>query len=125
MTLTEAEFTGWHKARASPGEWTAAPSFGHDGFVSAYCAACGETGMYVRARFEILVGRARLVAEEVPSVHCGACGRTDPAAHAQPQLNAVIEIAQELAEETADEAFDPALSKDFTAMPLEPVNGHA
>ncbi len=84
--------------------------------MAAHCAACGEVGTYVRARFEILVGGGRVVAEEVPSVRCGACGRTDPAADAQQQLDAIIEMAQDLAEEVPA----PTVHKDFTAMPLPP-----
>lgn len=77
------------------------------------CSNCGgEDTTYVRARFEILTLGGRFVATEVPSIRCRGCGRTDPAPHARPQFEAVLELAQDEPGAT--------VRKDFTALPLRP-----
>lgn len=75
------------------------------------CKDCGAECTYVRSRFEIAYPGGALIADEVPSVRCQACGRTACAAHALPQVKAVLELVQEVS----------ALAhKDFTALALRP-----
>lgn len=74
------------------------------------CSRCGTGTEYVRARFDIPVPAGRVLAEEVPSLRCKACGFTVPAEHVRPQLEAVIELAQDVEGAT--------VRKDFTAVPL-------
>ncbi|MDP9023355.1 MAG: hypothetical protein M3N57_11815 [Actinomycetota bacterium] len=74
------------------------------------CPRCGATTDYVRARFEIPVPTGRVLADEVPALRCNECGFTVPAEHVRPQLEAVIELAQDVEGAT--------VRKDFTAVPL-------
>lgn len=75
------------------------------------CADCGGPTTLVRARYEVRYPEGCLIAEEVPSVRCEACGRRNPAAHVQPQLDAVLELTQEV---------PGTARKDFSAVPLHP-----
>lgn len=82
------------------------------GAMASNCTDCGGAADHVRARFEIHFRDGRLVADEVPAVRCQACERTVPAEHVRPQLNAVIELAQEVPGATA--------RKNFADVPLRP-----
>lgn len=79
--------------------------------MSPPCAGCGGECTYVRSRYEIAYPLGRLIAEEVPSVRCEACGRTDPTAPARRQVDAVLALVQ-------DE--HATARKDFSALPLRP-----
>lgn len=81
------------------------------GAMSPPCTDCGEECVYVRSRFDIRFPDGALIAEEVPSLRCEACGRIAPAAHAIPLVDAVLELVQEV----------PAIArKNFSALPLRP-----
>lgn len=75
------------------------------------CGDCGAERTYVRSRYEIVYPKGRLVAEEVPSLRCEGCGRTDPAAHARAPVDAVLAVVQEV---------EAVARKDFGALPLRP-----
>lgn len=75
------------------------------------CPDCGGACAYVRARHDFVYPQGRLSAEEVPSLRCESCGRTDVAHHARPVIEAVISVAQDV----------PATArKDFSSTPLRP-----
>lgn len=76
------------------------------------CDDCGGARAAVRTRFDIPLPAGRFIAEGVPAMRCEACGRTDAAAHVRPQLNAVMELAQD--------AEGATVRKDFGALPLHP-----
>ncbi len=78
----------------------------------AVCSDCGGETAYVRAGFKFRFPSFRLVADEVPSERCHACGRTVPAPHVRPYLDAVVELGEE--------APGAIVRKDFTAVPLLP-----
>lgn len=78
------------------------------------CADCGGERTYVRSRYEIAYPLGTLIAEEVPSLRCEACGQSEPAAHARPPVDAVLAVTQEV---TA------VARKDFTEVPLHPPAG--
>lgn len=85
--------------------------------MASTCDDCGGELALERVCLTIPMGRGRLIADELPAMRCQACGRTDPARHTRPQLQAVIDVAQELFEEGVS---GPTVRKDFTSMPLEP-----
>lgn len=80
--------------------------------MASTCEACGGELSYRRARFEIGTPGGRFIAEEVPSVECGSCGHLAPAGHMRPQLEAVLEVAEETP--------GAVLRKDYSAKPLHP-----
>lgn len=75
------------------------------------CKECGAERTYVRHRYDIAYPGGALIAEEVPSLRCQGCGRTDPAPHALPQVEAVISLVEEVS---------AVARKDFSAVPLQP-----
>lgn len=81
------------------------------------CEDCGGEVALERVQLTIPMGPGRLIADELPALHCQSCGRADPARHTRPQLQAVIDVAQELFEEGVS---GPTVRKDFTSTPLEP-----
>ncbi len=85
--------------------------------VMVACPDCGGETAYVRAGFKFRFPTFRLVADEVPSVRCQACGRTVPAPHVRPYLDAVVELGEE--------APGATVRKDFAAVPLLPDEARA
>lgn len=75
------------------------------------CPDCGEACSYVRLRVEIPGPGSLLVAEELPSLACQACGHTRPADHVRRQLEAVLALL-------GDEPM--RARKDFSGLPLHP-----
>lgn len=75
------------------------------------CTDCGGERISVRSPYEIVYPAGRLKAKEVPSMRCQACGRTDPAMHARPQVEAVLALVQEV---------EGVATKDFSGVPLRP-----
>lgn len=80
--------------------------------MASACADCGGGTTYVRARYEARFPEARLVMEEVPSVHCETCDRNRPAPHVRAQFDAVVALAEDVTNAT--------MHKDFTSVPLHP-----
>lgn len=92
------------------------------GGMAANCADCGGEVVLERARLTIPMPGGQLVADELPALRCQSCGRTDPAPHTRPQLEAVIDVAEELLSEGVS---GPRIRKDFTSTPLEPDDADA
>lgn len=79
--------------------------------MSRPCPDCGAACTYVRARHDFIHLEGRLLAEEVPSLRCESCGRTDVAHHARPVIEAVMSVVEDV---------PGTARKDFSSTPLRP-----